>query len=221
MATTSNRSSVRLLAAVAVSLLTAACASGPAASVEGVPGFESSAPTGTPLGSVPVPASPSPVSAEPTAAAAEPTPFELPTPACPAPPDAVVPPIVTASAAGGTPIPMTLGSTVFTTCSTVASDDRPQPPLPDVAIAAHPGEFLRLALPAGWRFLRWSGNDDVRLDSGTVFLPTDTPGRPQSIDLPVPPRPGDHLGFYHLWIVSSDGRVVGDLETFVRVVVVD
>ena len=204
----SNRS---VIATIVVSVLVAACASSSASR----PDLSSGSPTADVTGAV---SSPSP-SSGPSTPAAKPTEFVPPSPVCPAPSDEVEPPDVVARIGEGAPLTATRGSSTFTTCSTVATSDVPQPIAPPNGLAAHPGDMIALALPAGWRFLRWEGVDDTRLDGGTIFPPTDTLERPQQIEIPAGIRPGDYLGFYSLWIISADERVVGQLEIFIPVIV--
>ena len=77
---------------------------------------------------------------------------------------------------------------------------------------------MALTLSNGWRFLRWEGFDRPAVgDGANVWLPTDTPGQPEQVDVPVPIRMGDSVAGYGLWMVSVDGRAVGQLEILIRV----
>jgi hypothetical protein len=152
-----------------------------------------------------------------TLPSAEPTEFAPPSPACPAPPLAVDVPEVTASIGDGPTIVAARGSSSMFTCSTVASDDA-VPTDPSVGLAAHPGDLMTLALPSGWRFLRWEGSDHPAVGEGAnVWLPIDTRDRPERIDVPVPGRPGDSIVAYSLWLIGPEDRVVGNIEILVRV----
>ena len=77
---------------------------------------------------------------------------------------------------------------------------------------------MTLALPTGWRFLRWEGFDRPAEGEGANVWPAvDTPERPSRIEVPVPIRPGESVAGFHLHIVRGDGRVVGWIDILVRV----
>jgi hypothetical protein len=149
----------------------------------------------------------------------EPTEFVPPSPICPSPPRAAVVPQVVASIGGRSGVVATQGASTLMTCTTTAANDVISSE-PKQILVARPGEKLRLTLPDGWRFLRSEGFDTpAGLTGGSpnVWLPKDTPDRPQLIDLPLPARVGDSIVGYDLWMVSVDGRVVGRLSVEVRV----
>lgn len=160
-----------------------------------------------------------PVPPGPTATAAEAGEFEPPAPGCPSPVDEVTMPEVTVSVGGGPAIVATAGPSTLVTCSTTSAFETisSEPPL---GLMAHAGDSLRLSLPAGWHLLHWSGFDRPTLGEGGNVRPgADTPGRPQQIDVPVPGRSGDSIASYTLWVISADGRVVGQLEISVVVTI--
>ncbi len=65
----------------------------------------------------------------------------------------------------------------------------------------------------GWHLLHWSGFDHPAAgDGGNIWTGADTPERPRQIEVPVPVRSGDSIASYTLWVISADGRVVGQLE---------
>jgi hypothetical protein len=147
----------------------------------------------------------------------EPTEFVPPSPVCPSPPRAPIVPKVVASIGSRPGVVATAGSSTLTTCTTTATSDAASIDPKEILIA-HAGEKLRLALPVGWRFLRSEGFDTPAAGGGAnVWLPIDTPDRPQQIDLQLPTRGGDSIVGYDLWIVSVDGRVVGQVGVEVRV----
>ena len=91
---------------------------------------------------------------------------------------------------------------------------------PPNGIAAHPGDMLSLSLPAGWRFLHWEGFDRPAVGEGGNLWPgVDTPDRPGRIGVPVPARNGDSIAGYTLWVITNDGRVVGQVEIVIRVTI--
>jgi hypothetical protein len=146
----------------------------------------------------------------------EPAGFALPTPVCPAPAAAVRPPDVMVSV-GSSAIRATNGSSGFSTCSTSATSDA-APADPTAGVVARPGDLMTLSVPAGWRILRWEGGDQaVNADASNVWAPVNTPEGPGRIEVPVPARSGDSIATIHLSLVSADGRVVGGLDTLVRV----
>ena len=154
---------------------------------------------------------------EPSATPPEPTEFVLPTPVCPAPVEAVEVPAVTVSVGHGPGIVATNGSSTITTCSTTGSNDA-VPTDPRHGLKVNPGDVLHLALPPGWHFLRWEGYDHPIVGEGAnVWPPTDTPGNPDAIDVPVPIRSGDSIAGYTLWLATADERAVGALDILVRV----
>ena len=113
-----------------------------------------------------------------SAIAAEPTEFMLPTPACPSPTEPVAVPSVTVSVGDAPGIVATKGSSTIATCSTTGVVDA-IPTDPVDGLQAKPGDLLRLALPSGWRLLRWQGYDrPVAGEGANVWPPVDTPERP-------------------------------------------
>ena len=162
-------------------------------------------------------ASASPASSAPSDAPAEPTAFVPPSPACPSPSAAVTVPSVIASIGAGAGIFVRPYTSTFATCTTTAVADG-VPTLPANGLIAHPGTALTLALPSGWRYLRWEGGDGpVVGDAANVMVPVDTPERPQWIAVPVPIRPGDSRVGLTLWVISTDARVVGQMDVIVRI----
>jgi hypothetical protein len=138
--------------------------------------------------------------------------FVPPQPGCPAPAGDVSAPPVTVSIGDGPGVELPLGSATISTCTTTSQmetvgNDQP------IDLPAHAGDRLRLSLPAGWQFLHWDGFDGpVAGEGGNVWPGTDTPDRPVQIDLPVPHRAGPSLARFTLWVISADGRVVGQLD---------
>jgi hypothetical protein len=162
---------------------------------------------------------PTPTAVAPSADAlsSEPTPFAPPAAECPSPTSAVPLPVVTVSVGGGPAIAATQGSTTTVTCTTTGSADA-VPSDPAEGVSAGPGDLLTLAVPSGWRFLHWQGSDRPVVGEGAnVWPPTDTPERPRQIEVPVPVRSGDSIAAYDLWIISDDGRVIGQMAVLVRV----
>ncbi len=193
------------LAILAAIFLAVACdaTGGTSASVSELPATPSTAPVSSAPG--------------PTATEAESAEFVLPTPGCPAPPDAVRVPNITVSVGGGPGILVTPGSSMLATCTTTATSDS-VPLDPVEGLVAHPGDRMSLSLPPGWRFLRGEGSDSALVGDGAkVWPPVDTPPRPGRVDVPVPPRSGDSRAAFTFWIVSVDGRVVGQLDVLIRV----
>ena len=121
-------------------------------------------------------------------------------------------PEVMVSVGGGPAIVATAGPSTLVTCSTTSAFETlsSEPPL---ALMAHAGDSLRISLPAGWHLLHWSGFDHPAVgDGGNIWTGAETPERPRQIDVPVPVRSGDSIASYTLWVISADGRVVGQLE---------
>jgi hypothetical protein len=198
----------KLLCAIGLLTLLAACQ--PTALASASPPAPSSAPEDPSL---------TPVPPGPTATPAEAGEFEPPEPACPGPVDEVTMPEVTVSAGDGPPIVASAGPSTLVTCSTTSAFDSvsSEPPL---GITANPGDVLRVTLPAGWQLLHWQGFDrPVVGEGGNVWTGTDTPERPGHIDVPVPARSGDSIAGFTLWVISVDGRVVGQLEISVTVTI--
>jgi hypothetical protein len=150
---------------------------------------------------------------------AQPNGSALPTPKCPAPPQQVEPPVVSASVGEGPAVTATRGSYTTLTCSMAGSNDA-DPPSPEQALLAHPGETLRFSVPAGWRFARWEGGDTPLVGDGAHdWPPIDLPDRPRSIDVPVPSRPNDSIVRLSVVLISDDERAVIELalQVLVRV----
>lgn len=184
-------------------------------------------PSGLASATIPTPSSAAPVDDPsltpvppgPTATPGEAAEFEPPAPGCPSPVDEVTVPEVTVSVGDGPAIVAMAGPSTLVTCSTTsASDTISSDPPPGVS--AHAGDVLRLSLPLGWHLLHWSGFDRPAVgDGGNVWTGADTPERPRQIDVPVPLRSGDSIAGYTLWVISADGRVVGQLEISVMVTI--
>jgi hypothetical protein len=183
---------VRFLMIAMIAAATAACASG--------------APSAVPR---PVPSalsSPAP-SAVPSAPVAD-----LPTPKCPAPPQQVVLPVVSASSGNGQVVVATPGSYTTMTCSTTGSADViPKPP--KESLAAYPGDTIRFTVPVGWRFVRWEGSHKPLHGTGTggVWPPTDLPDASRSIELPTDPLLQDEIVSLTVVLGSDDERAVIEL----------
>ncbi|HEY5437029.1 MAG TPA: zf-HC2 domain-containing protein [Candidatus Limnocylindrales bacterium] len=136
----------------------------------------------------------------------------LPTPQCPAPPQQVAPPVVSASSGNGQVVAATPGSYTTMTCSTTGTADAvPEPPTE--SLAAYPGDTIRFTVPIGWRFVRWEGSHKPLHGTGTggVWPPTDLPDAPRSIDLPDGPLLQDEIVSLTVVLVSDDGRAVIEL----------
>jgi hypothetical protein len=92
------------------------------------------------------------------------------------------------------------------------------PPPPDEPLLAKPGETLTFAVPVGWWFVHWEGSDAPVIGEGAnVWLPTDVPDRPRTLELPVPRRAGDSIVSLSVVLVSDDERVVLELSLQVLV----
>ena len=162
---------------------------------------------------------PTPVPPGPTATPGEAGEFEPPTPECPSPAGEVTAPDVLVSVGDGPGILATRGPSTLVTCTISSASDTVSSE-PPAGIAATPGDKLILSLPAGWRFLHWEGFDRPAAgDGGNVWTGTDTPERPASIEVPVPARNGDSIAGYTLWVISNDGRVVGQIEITIQVTI--
>lgn len=145
--------------------------------------------------------------------------FAPPAPGCPSPVDPLTVPDVTVSVGDGPSVVATRGASTLVTCSTTMASDTVGSEPPD-GLSAHPGDSLRLSLPAGWQMLHWEGFDRPEAgDGGNIWPGVETPERPGQVDVPVPFRSGDSIASYTLWVISADGRVVGQLEVSVRVTI--
>lgn len=68
--------------------------------------------------------------------------------------------------------------------------------------------------------MHWQGFDRPALgEGGNVSTGADTPERPRQVDVPVPVRSGDSIAGYTLWVISADGRVVGQLEIILAITI--
>jgi hypothetical protein len=185
-------------------------------------GCNSSAPSSAPVASAsPPPAAedPTPVPPGPTATPAEVAEFVPPAPGCPSPAGPVAPPDVLVSVGDSPGILATYGSSTLETCTMSSASDvvSSEPP---AGIAAAPGELLSLSLPAGWRFLHWEGFDrPADGEGGNVWPGVDTPDRPGRIEVPVPARSGVSIAGYTFWVISDDGRVVGQVDIVIQVTI--
>ena len=139
--------------------------------------------------------------------------FVPPTPLCPAPVDAVKPPVMTVGVKGGQPRLAEMGSSSVVTCSTVGSDDRVVPE-PKAPVLARRGDLLVFTVTPGWQILAWQVSDHPRNEEGTNIIPsTATPEQPTSIEVPVG-RPGDSIVAVDVWCLRSDGRTVASVSAF-------
>jgi hypothetical protein len=141
--------------------------------------------------------------------------FERPAPLCPSPVGEVTMPEVVASVGRAPAIVATAGRSTLITCSTTSAFETvsSDPPL---GLMAQTGDTLRLTLPAGWHLLHWSGFDRPMLGEGdNARTGAETPDRPRQIEVPVPDRSGDSIVGLTIWVISADGRVVGQLEVSV------
>jgi hypothetical protein len=121
-------------------------------------------------------------------------------------------PEVTVSVGAGPAIVATAGPSTLVTCSTTSAFETVSSE-PPPGLSAQAGDVLRLSLPLGWQLLHWQGFDHPAVgDGGNIWNGADTPERPRQIDVPVPVRSGDSIAGYTLWVISVDGRVVGQLE---------
>jgi hypothetical protein len=160
-----------------------------------------------------------PVPGGPTATPGEAGAFEPPAPACPSPVDEVTMPEVMASVGRAPAIVATAGPSTLVTCSTTSAFETVSSD-PPVGLMAQAGDTLSLTLPAGWHLLHWSGFDRPMLgEGGNVWPGADTPDRPREIEVQVPDRSGDSIAGFTLWVISADGRVVGQLEISVVITI--
>jgi hypothetical protein len=161
-----------------------------------------------------------PVPGGPTVTSTDSGVFVPPAPGCPSPVDEVTVPDVTVAVGDGPAIVATPGASTLVTCSMTMASDTVGGGEPPDGLSAHAGDLLRLSLPAGWQMLHWEGFDRPAAgEGGNIWPGADTPDRPGQIDVPVPIRSGDSLAGYTLWVISVDGRVVGQLEVSVRVTI--
>jgi hypothetical protein len=185
-------------------------------------GCNASVPSSAPVVSAqPSPAAddPTPVPQGPTATPGEAAEFEPPAPGCPSPAGPVAPPDVLVSVGDGPGIVATRGPSTLVTCTMSSASDvvSSEPP---AGIAAAPGDMLSLSLEAEWRFLHWEGFDRPAAgEGGNVWPGVDTPDRPARIEVPVPARDGDSIAGYTIWVISDDGRVVGQVEIVIQVTI--
>jgi hypothetical protein len=139
--------------------------------------------------------------------------FVPPQPLCPAPVDAVKPPVMTVAIKGGQPRLADMGSSSVVTCSTAGNEDRPVPD-PTAPIPAKLGDVLVFTVLPGWRIFAWQASDHPRNQEGTNIIPsTATPGQPTSIEVPVS-RSGDSIVAVDVWCLRSDGRAVASVSAF-------
>lgn len=136
----------------------------------------------------------------------------LPTPKCPAPPEQVAPPAVSASVGRGQVVVATPGSYTTTTCSTVGTAEA-VPKSPDVSLAAYPGDTIELTVPVGWRFVHWEGSHAslVGGGGGGDWAATDLPDKPRSIELSGPLLT-DEVVSLTVVLVSDDERTLIELD---------
>ena len=141
--------------------------------------------------------------------------FVPPSPVCPSPAEAVALPDVTVSAGDAPGVVATRWSSTATTCTTTGTMES-STSTPAEVIAAQGGQ-LSLVLPTGWAFLRVEPVDRATTSEATTDPPLDTPNRPVRVDVPAPTKAGDSIVGFGLWVISDDGRVVGQLDVGVRV----
>ena len=161
-----------------------------------------------------VPSDPGPT---PTTAPSDPPVAELPTPKCPAPPQQVVPPVVSASSGNGQVVAATRGSYTTITCSTTGTVDIVYKP-PKESLSAYPGDTITFTVPVGWRFVSWEGSHSPLHGTGLggTWQAADLPDRPRSIDLPGPLLSDESVNLTVV-LVSDDERSVIKLELFLEV----
>ena len=162
-----------------------------------------------------------PTSAPPSATPdPEPAGYEPPAPACPAPTEAVSPPVFRLDSADGEiVIPTTIGEQLVMTCSTTAPSDGTDAE-PVVAEVAYLGDEIAVSVGEDWRILHWEGSERPRSGDGVNVITGETPADgPSTITVPVPDREGDTLLGLTIWAQSSDGRVVAStsLATWLQI----
>jgi hypothetical protein len=139
--------------------------------------------------------------------------FVPPQPLCPAPVDAVKPPVMTVAIKGGQPRLADMGSSSVVTCSTAGNDDRPVPD-PKAPIPGKRRDVLVFTVSPGWRILAWQASDHPRNEEGANIIPsTAMPEQPTSIEVPVS-RSGDSIVAVDVWCLRSDGRAVASVSAF-------
>jgi hypothetical protein len=151
-----------------------------------------------------------PTSAPPSATPdAEPAGYEPPAPACPAPTEAVSPPVFRLDSADGEiVIPTTIGEQLVMTCSTTAPSDGAGAE-PEVGEVAYLGDGIAVSVGEDWRILHWEGSERPRSGDGVNVITGETPANgPSTITVPVPDREGDTILGLTIWARSTDGRVV-------------
>jgi len=144
--------------------------------------------------------------------------FEPPQPTCPAPANAVTAPTLTVSAAGQA-VGMVMGSSTVSTCNTTGADDREDADPTEPLLVPSAG-VLTVSLADGWRFLWWEGFDtDADGEGANVRLGSETPERPQAIEIAAPIRTGDSVLGVSAWAIRADGRAVAQVggEALIRV----
>jgi hypothetical protein len=137
---------------------------------------------------------------------------DLPMPSCPAPETPVVPPVVSTSSGHGQVIAATPGSYTTITCSTSGSADV-EPTSPTGSLAAYPGDTITLAVPVGWRFIRWEGSHAPlhATGGGGIWPSSDLPAAARSIRLPDGPLLQDETVRLTVVLMSDDDRAVIEL----------
>ena len=165
-----------------------------------------------PSADAPSPVAPSsaPTSAPPSATPdAEPAGYEPPAPTCPAPTEAVSPPVFRLDSADGEiVIPTTIGEQLVMTCSTTAPSDGAGAQ-PEVGEVAYLGDEIAVSVGEDWRILHWEGSERPRSGDGVNVITGETPADgPSTITVPVPDREGDTILGLTIWAQSTDGRVV-------------
>jgi len=195
---------VRSLVIILIAAATAACSAGaPSAATSAAMSAATSAVPSAALDAVPS----APVAAVPSAPVAG-----LPTPKCPAPPQQITPPVVSASSGNGQVVAATPGSYTTMTCSTTGTADVVPKPAKE-SLAAYPGNAIRFTVPIGWRFVHWEGSHKPLHGTGTAgaWPPMDLPDASRSIELPSDPFLQDEMASLTVVLVSDDGRAVIEL----------
>ena len=139
-----------------------------------------------------------------------------PAPLCPSPATQVRLPDVIVSSGGAAGVIATRGSSTTTTCTNTGTDDVIATE-PTKVIAATPGAPLTLAVPTGWNFLHIGGFDSPLVGEGGNITPGFDSALTSQIEVPGPARAGDSKVGFDVWLISADGRVVGQLAITVHV----
>lgn len=181
--------------ATLVAVLSSACGSG-------APSFD---PNPTPMASAQPRSTPEAASSPPSASNGPPT------ATCVGPRERTPPPVVSATVGRGQVVATTRGSYTTTTCSTAGVVDT-DPATPTEKLLARPGDTITFTVADGWRFARWEGFDTSLVGEGAnVWVATDLPDTPRSVEVPVPMRPNDSIVGLTVVLVSDDRRTIIEL----------